>query len=244
MQLKVGIYESYGMAKDNLQDLLLFYSSKEKKLITLSEYVANMNENDKTIYYAQGETVDKIDMLPQVDSAKAKGYDILYLTDYIDEFVFKVMNNYQEKTFVNVSNADAIKEDDQDKEALTKLNTEYKDMFSKMQTPLKDNVTEIVFTDKLSNHPVCLTTKGEVSLEMQKVMNAMPNGNDIKATTIMEINKDHKIATKLKELYEQKDYETLENYSKILYAEARLIEGLSIENPTEISNLVCNVLAN
>ena len=244
MQLKVGIYESYGMAKDNLQDLLLFYSSKEKKLITLSEYVANMNENDKTIYYAQGETVDKIDMLPQVDSAKAKGYDILYLTDYIDEFVFKVMNNYQEKTFVNVSSADAIKEDEQDKEALTKLNTEYKDMFSKMQTPLKDNVTEIVFTDKLSNHPVCLTTKGEVSLEMQKVMNAMPNGNDIKATTIMEINKDHKIATKLKELYDQKDYETLENYSKILYAEARLIEGLSIENPTEISNLVCNVLAN
>ena len=156
----------------------------------------------------------------------------------------EVFVNYQEKTFVNVSSADAIKEDDQDKEALTKLNTEYKDMFSKMQTPLKDNVTEIVFTDKLSNHPVCLTTKGEVSLEMQKVMNAMPNGNDIKATTIMEINKDHKIATKLKELYEQKDYETLENYSKILYAEARLIEGLSIENPTEISNLVCNVLAN
>ncbi len=243
MQLKVGIYESFGMAKETLQDLLLFYSSKEKKMVTLSEYVSNMSEDDKTIYYACGETVDKIDLLPQVESAKEKGVDILYLTDYLDEFVFKVMMNYKEKNFVNVASSDANLESDEEKEELKKVNLEYKDMFNKMHDALNNGVNEVEFTHRLKNHPVCLTSKGDVSVEMQKVMDAMPTDTGVKATTVMEINEEHPIANKLKTLYENKDFETLEKYSKILYAEARLIEGMSLDNPTEISNLISELLA-
>ena len=243
MQLKVGIYESFGMAKETLQDLLLFYSSKEKKMVTLSEYVSNMSDDDKTIYYACGETVDKIDLLPQVETFKEKGMDILYLTDYLDEFVFKVMMNYKEKNFVNVASSDANLESDEEKEELKKVNLEYKEMFTKMNDALSNNVNEIEFTHRLKNHPVCLTSKGDVSVEMQKVMDAMPTDTGVKASTIMEINENHPIADKLKSLYEKKDYETLEKYSKILYAEARLIEGMSLDNPTEISNLISEELA-
>ena len=243
MQLKVGIYESYGMAKETLQDLLLFYSSKEKKMVTLDEYVSKMSDDDKTIYYACGETIDKIDLLPQVDAAKEKGIDILYLTDYLDEFVFKVMMNYKEKNFVNVASSDANLESDEEKEELKKVNEEYKDMFTKMHDALNNGVNEVEFTHRLKNHPVCLTSKGDVSVEMQKVMDAMPTDTGVKANTVMEINEDHPIADKLKSLYENKDYETLEKYSKILYAEARLIEGMSLDNPTEISNLISELLA-
>ena len=243
MQLKVGIYESFGMAKETLQDLLLFYSSKEKKMVTLSEYVSNMSDDDKTIYYACGETIDKIDLLPQVESAKEKGIDILYLTDYLDEFVFKVMMNYKEKNFVNIASSDANLETDEEKEELKKTNEEYKDMFKKMHEALNNGVNEVEFTHRLKNHPVCLTSKGDVSLEMQKVMDAMPTDTGVKATTVMEINENHPIADKLKSLYEKKDFETLEKYSKILYSEARLIEGMSLDNPTEISNLICELLA-
>lgn len=243
MQLKVGIYESYGMAKETLQDLLLFYSSKEKKMVTPDEYVSNMSDDDKTIYYACGETIDKIDLLPQVESAKEKGIDILYLTDYLDEFVFKVMMNYKEKNFVNVASSDANLESDEEKEELKKVNEEYKDMFTKMHDALNNGVNEVEFTHRLKNHPVCLTSKGDVSVEMQKVMDAMPTDTGVKANTVMEINEDHPIAGKLKSLYENKDYETLEKYSKILYAEARLIEGMSLDNPTEISNLISELLA-
>ena len=243
MQLKVGIYESYGMAKETLQDLLLFYSSKEKKMVTLDEYVSKMSDDDKIIYYACGETIDKIDLLPQVESAKAKDIDILYLTDYLDEFVLKVMMNYKEKNFVNVASSEADLESEDEKNELKKVNEEYKEMFTKMHDVLGDSVNEVAFTHRLKNHPVCLTSKGAVSVEMQKVMDAMPTDTGMKANTVMEINEDHPIAKKLKSLYEKKDFETLEKYSKILYAEARLIEGMSLDNPTEISNLVCEVLA-
>ncbi len=243
MQLKVGIYESYGMAKETLQDLLLFYSSKEKKMVTLDEYVSKMSDDDKTIYYACGETVDKVDLLPQVDAAKEKGIDILYLTDYLDEFVFKVMMSYKDKNFVNVASSEADLESDEEKDELKKVNEEYKEMFTKMHDALGASVNEVAFTHRLKNHPVCLTSKGAVSVEMQKVMDAMPTDTGVKADTVMEINEDHPIANKLKDLYEKKDFETLEKYSKILYAEARLIEGMSLDNPTEISNLVCEVLA-
>lgn len=243
MQLKVGIYESYGMAKETLQDLLLFYSSKEKKMVTLDEYVSGMSDDDKNIYYACGETIDKIDLLPQVEAAKEKGIDILYLTDYLDEFVFKVMMNYKEKNFVNVASEEADFESDEEKEELKKVNEEYKDMFTKMHDALNNGVNEVEFTHRLKNHPVCLTSKGAVSVEMQKVMDAMPTDTGVKASTVMEINEDHPIADKLKSLYEKKDYETLEKYSKILYAEARLIEGMTLDNPTEISNLISELLA-
>ncbi len=242
MQLKYGIYSSYGMKKDILQDLLLYTSSKEKKLVTLKEYVANMKEDQKNIYYACGESIDKIDLLPQVESVKDKDYEILYLTDYMDEFVIKSLQEYEGKKFINVADEKMDLDTEEEKESLQKANESNKDMFTKMKEYLSDKVSNVQFTHRLKNHPVCLTTKGEVSVEMEKVLNAMPNNQNIKANVVMEINESHEISKKLEKLYKAKDYETLEKYTKILYAQARLIEGLSIENPTEISNLVCEVL--
>lgn len=242
MQLKYGIYSSYGMKKDILQDLLLYASSKEKKLVTLKEYVANMKEDQKNIYYACGESIDKIDLLPQVESVKDKDYEILYLTDYMDEFVIKSLQEYEGKKFINVADEKMDLDTEEEKESLQKANESNKDMFTKMKEYLSDKVSNVQFTHRLKNHPVCLTTKGEVSVEMEKVLNAMPNNQNIKADVVMEINESHEISKKLEKLYKAKDYETLEKYTKILYAQARLIEGLSVENPTEISNLVCEVL--
>ena len=242
MQLKYGIYSSYGMKKDILQDLLLYASSKEKKLVTLKEYVANMKEDQKNIYYACGESIDKIDLLPQVESVKDKDYEILYLTDYMDEFVIKSLQEYEGKKFINVADEKMDLDTEEEKEKKQKANESNKDMFTKMKEYLSDKVSNVQFTHRLKNHPVCLTTKGEVSVEMEKVLNAMPNNQNIKADVVMEINESHEISKKLEKLYKAKDYETLEKYTKILYAQARLIEGLSVENPTEISNLVCEVL--
>ena len=243
MQLKFGIYNSYGMKKDELQDLLMFYSSSEKKLVTLKEYISRIKDKQDKIYYACGETVDKIDMLPQVEQLKDKGYEVLYLTDYVDEFVMQVMNNYDGKQFVNVSTSNVDLDSDEEKQELQNKNIEYKDVFEVMKNTLKDNnVSDIRFTHRLKNHPVCLVTEGDVSIEMEKVMNAMPTDEKVKAKTILEINENHDISKKLDELYKNNKDE-LEKYTKILYAQARLIEGLPIDNPTEISNLVCEVLA-
>lgn len=244
MQFKYGIYSSYGMKKDDLKDLLLYISSSDKKYVTLKEYVERMKENQDTIYYACGETVDKIDLLPQVEMVKDKGFEILYLTDYMDEFVFKVMQEYDGKKFMNVSDEKLNLDSEEEKEALKKANEENKKLFEKMQESLKEHVSSIQFTHRLKNHPVCLTSKGDMSVEMEKVLNAMPNKDgNVKAEVVMEINEKHEIGKKLEELYKKKDFDTLEKYTKILYAQARLIEGLSLENPTEISNLVCDILS-
>ncbi len=244
MQFKYGIYSSYGMKKDDLKDLLLYISSADKKYVTLKEYVERMKENQDTIYYACGETVDKIDLLPQVEMVKDKGFEILYLTDYMDEFVFKVMQEYDGKKFMNVSDEKLNLDSEEEKEALKKANEENKKLFEKMQESLKEHVSSIQFTHRLKNHPVCLTSKGDMSVEMEKVLNAMPNKDgNVKAEVVMEINEKHEIGKKLEELYKKKDFDTLEKYTKILYAQARLIEGLSLENPTEISNLVCDILS-
>ena len=244
MQFKYGIYSSYGMKKDDLKDLLLYISSVDKKYVTLKEYVERMKENQDTIYYACGETVDKIDLLPQVEMVKDKGFEILYLTDYMDEFVFKVMQEYDGKKFMNVSDEKLNLDSEEEKEALKKANEENKKLFEKMQESLKEHVSSIQFTHRLKNHPVCLTSKGDMSVEMEKVLNAMPNKDgNVKAEVVMEINEKHEIGKKLEELYKKKDFDTLEKYTKILYAQARLIEGLSLENPTEISNLVCDILS-
>ena len=244
MQFKYGIYSSYGMKKDDLKDLLLYISSSDKKYVTLKEYVERMKENQDTIYYACGETVDKIDLLPQVEMVKDKGFEILYLTDYMDEFVFKVMQEYDGKKFMNVSDEKLNLDSEEEKEALKKANEENKKLFEKMQDSLKEHVSSIQFTHRLKNHPVCLTSKGDMSVEMEKVLNAMPNKDgNVKAEVVMEINEKHEIGKKLEELYKKKDFDTLEKYTKILYAQARLIEGLSLENPTEISNLVCDILS-
>ncbi len=243
VQLKYGIYTSYGMKKEELQDLLLYTSSKEKKAVTLKEYVENMKESQDKIYYACGENIDKIDLLPQVEAVKDKGFEILYLTDYMDEFVFKVMQEYDGKKFINVSDEAIDLNSEEEKEALKKANESNKKLFEKMQEVLKDSVSSIQFTHRLKNHPVCLTSKGDISVEMEKVMNAMPNDQKVKANVVMEINENHEISKKLEELYKKKDYESLTKYTKILYAQARLIEGLSLENPTEITNLICEELS-
>lgn len=243
MQLKYGIYSSYGMKKDVLQDLLLFKSSKDKKYVTLKEYIDNMKKDQENIYYACGESIDKIDLLPQVESVKDKGYEILYLTDYIDEFVFKVMMEYDKKKFMNVQDEKLNLDTDEEKEKLEKKNDENSKMFADMRNYLNDKVSKIQFTHKLKNHPVCLTTVGEVSTEMEKVLNKMPNNEGIKADVILEINENHPISKKIEELHKKGKKEELEKYTKILYSEARLIEGLSIENPTELTNLICDIIS-
>ena len=240
-QLKYGIYSSYGMNKELLQDLLLFYSSKEDKLITLSEYVSRM-EGD-TIYYASGESIDKIKMMPQVEEVIAKDKEIFLLTNYLDEFVIKTIGEYQGKKFMNVSDTNFDLSSDEEKENLKKINEENKDLLALMKTVIDTNVKDIRFTNRLKNHPVCLITDGEVSLEMEKVLNQMPNGEKISASKITEINEAHPISKKLQELYKNNDKETLEKYTKILYQEARLIEGLSVENPSEVANLICEILS-
>lgn len=242
LQLKFGAYNDYGMNKDKLKDLLLFYSSTEQKLVTLKEYVSRMKEDQKDIYYACGESVDKIDLLPQVELLKDKGYEILYLTDNVDEFVFQVLMNYDEKSFKNACADNLDLDSDEEKEELKKQNEEYKDMFEVMKKALNDEVQDVRFTHRLKNHPVCLSSEGAISVEMEKTLNSMPNQQNIKAQTVLEINEKHEIVEKLKELYE-KDKDELEKYAKVLYAGARLIEGLSIENPTEVTNLICEMMA-
>ena len=241
-QLKYGAYDNYGMDKDKLKDLLMFYSSTDKKLTTLKEYVSRMKEDQKDIYYACGETLDKIDMLPQVEKVKEKGYEILYLTENIDEFVVHSLMNYDEKKFTNICTNELDLDTEEEKEKLKKENEENKDMFDAMKDAIKDEVQLVRFTHRLKNHPVCLTSEGAISLEMEKVINAMPTDQNVKAQKVLEINEEHPIANKLKELYKE-DKDKLKDYTKILYSQARLIEGMSVENPTEISNLICDIMA-
>ena len=242
MQLKLGVYNNYGMHKDELKDLLLFYSSKDEKYITLKEYVSSMKDDEENIYYACGETIDKINMLPQVEKVKDKGYNILYLTEYVDEFAIKSLMEYDGKKFVNVSEENLDLDTEEEKEEIKKTNDENKEMLNSMKEIIGSDVSDVRFTHRLKNHPVCLVSEGPVSIEMQKVLNAMPTDQSINAKIILEINSSHKIADKLKELYKS-DKEKFNEYTKILYSQSRLIEGLSIENPTEISNLICDLLS-
>lgn len=241
MQIKYAVYNNYGMDKDKVKDLVMFISSNDKKYTTLKEYVSRMKEDQKDIYYACGETVDKIDLLPQVEAAKEKGYEILYCTEYVDEFALMTLRSYEEKEFKNVCSENANLETEEEKKELEAKNNESKEMFTFMQEAIPD-VKAIKFTNRLKNHPVCLSSEGDISVEMEKTMKNMPFDNGVTANKVLEINENHEIAKKIKDLYAN-DKEELKNYTKILYAEARLIEGLSIENPTEISNLICEYLA-
>lgn len=240
--LKFGVYNDFGLNKDNLKDLLMFHSSTENKLVTLDEYVDRMKEGQDKIYYACGETVDKIELLPQVEAVKEKGYEILYLTENIDEFVVQVLMEHKEKKFINVCANDVDLDTDEEKEALKKENEENKDMFTLMKETIGEGVQKVRFTHRLKNHPVCLTSEGALSVEMEKVINSMPNDQKVKAQTALEINDSHPIAQKIKDLYEN-DKEELKKYTQVLYAQARLIEGLPVENPTQISNLICEIIA-
>ena len=240
IQLKYGVYNNFGMDKDKLQDLLLFYSSKEKKIVTLKEYVSRMNSEQTNIYYACGDSIDKIDMLPQVEVFKDKDIEVLYLTEYVDEFTMQSLMEYDSKKIVSVSSENTDLSSKEDKEKLEKENEEYKDMFAIMKEAVSD-VKDIKFTNRLNKHPVCLTNEGVISTGMEKTLNAISN-EKVTADLVLEINENHAISKKLKDLYNS-DKDKLKEYAKILYAEARLIEGLSIENPTEISNLICNYIS-
>ncbi len=238
LQLKFGIYNEYGLNKDKIKDLILFNSSNDLKQVSLKEYVDRKKDGQTKIYYACGDSIEMIDKMPKVESLKEK-YEILYCTEYIDEFALLTLREYEKMEFANIATEDV--EPEEEKEELKKNNEEAKGLFDEMLKAIPE-VSEIKFTNNLKNHPVVLTTKGAVSIEMEKAMKLMPNADSIKATKVLEINESHEIASKLKDLYEN-DKEGLEKYTKVLYAQARLIEGLSIDNPTEISNIICEYLS-
>lgn len=239
-QLKFGIYNDYGAHKDVLMDLILFTSSFENKLVTLSEYVSRMPESQKSIYYACGETKEKIDMLPQVEAVKDKGFEILYCTEQVDEFALKMLGTYQEKSFANVCADDLDLTTEEEKKALAEENEAAKSLFETMKKAVGEGVSDIRFTDKLKKHPVCLTSEGGISLEMEKVLGQMPGNNGVKAKIVMEINHTHPIAKKLLEVRDNE--ELVSKYAKLLYAQSRLIEGMNVENPIELSELICELM--
>ena len=241
LQLKFGVYNSYGMNKDTLKDLLLFKSSAGDKLTTLEEYVTRMPEGQEFIYYATGESTAKIEQLPQTELVKEKGWEILYLTENVDEFAVKMLMNYNEKQFKSVSASDLNLESDEKKEEIKSKEEENADMFKAMQEKLSGRVAKVQLSGRLKSHPVCLTSDSEISIEMEKVLNAMPTEQKVKADKVLEINPDHPIFDKLKALYGE-DKEKLGKYSELLYDQALLIEGMPIENPVEFSNLICELM--
>ena len=240
-QIKFGVYSDFGANKDMLQDLLMFYSSKEKKLVTLDEYIERMSEDQKYIYYATGESYDRIDKLPQTEMVADKGYEILYLTEDIDEFAIKMLMNYKEKEFKSVSSGDLGFEEENKEDGTDSALAEHKDLFVHMAKTLSGSVKDVRASKRLKSHPVCLSTEGEITIEMEKVLNAMPDNPGVKAEKILEINPSHEVFTSLVNAYEH-DKEKLDLYTKLLYNQALLIEGLTIEDPVEFTNDICKVM--
>ncbi|AJH79958.1 molecular chaperone HtpG [Heyndrickxia coagulans] len=240
-QLKFGVYNEFGAHKEDLQDLLMFYSSKEKKLVTLDEYVSRMPEDQKYIYYATGESIDRIEKLPQTELVLDKGYEILYFTEDIDEFAIKMLMNYKEKEFRSVSSGDLGFETEDTKETDAE-EKENKDLFAFMKEALDGKVKDVRASHRLKSHPVCFTTDGEVSIEMEKVLSAMPNGQNVKADKVLEINIHHDVFNALKEAFAH-DKDKCKLYTNLLYNQARLIEGLEIEDPVAFSNDICKMMA-
>jgi len=238
-QLKYGVYSDFGMHKEELQDLLLFYSSTEKKLVSLDEYISRMKEDQKFIYYATGESVEKIEKLPQTELLDDKGFEILYFTDEIDEFAIKMLMSYKEKEFKSVSSGDLGLESD-DKES-DKDTEENKELFDSMKEALGGKVKAVRASKRLKNHPVCLTNEGELSIEMEKVLNMMPDSQNLKADKILEINTNHEIFSTIKQAYAE-DKDKLNMLSKLLYNQALLIEGLTVDDPVQFANDVCQLI--
>ncbi len=237
-QIKYGIYASYGMNKELLQDLLLFSSSHEDKLTTLGEYKERMKEDSKKIYYASGESIAKIKMMPQVENMIEKGEEVLFLTDYLDEFTIKTMNKFGDLDFVNVQDETLNNEEN---EEIKKINEENKDLIKVMKEAIE--VSDIRFSDNLKNHPVSLSSVGEISLEMEKVLKAMPNSDNISANKVLTINTNHPVYKKILSLHNNKEDEELKEYTKVLYNMALLINGLSLDNPNELTEIVCNLIS-
>lgn len=244
LQLKYGLYSSYGQKKDILEDLIMFYSSTEKKFVTFKEYVSRMKEDQKFIYYACGESVEKLDMLPQTETVKDKGYEILYCTDDVDEFTLKALHEVEKKEFKSVSDSDLGFDNAEDKEEEKKKAEENKDLFKFMTDSLSGKVKEVRLSKRLKTHPVCLTSDGQISLEMEKVLNSMPNNeNKVKAERVLEINESHPIFETLTSLYND-DKDKLKAYTDILYNQALLIEGFTVSDPVALSNEICDLMAN
>ncbi|MDE6781791.1 MAG: molecular chaperone HtpG [Ruminococcus sp.] len=241
LQLKYGIYSDYGMNKEKLQDLLMFTSSKEKKLVTLDEYVTGMSEEQKFIYYATGDSVERIEQLPQTELVKDNGFEILYLTDNIDEFSVKTLMKYKDKEFKSVSADDLGLENTQKQEEIKAKEEENADLLKELAEALDGKVSKVILSQRLKSHPVCLTSEGEISLEMEKVLNSMPTDQKVKAQRVLEINPEHEIFGKLQSM-STSDKEKLGKYAKLLYSQALLIEGMEIENPVEFSNLICELM--
>lgn len=239
VQLKYGVYADYGMEKDGLKDLLLFETSADDKPTTLKEYVGRMADSQNDIYYACGESAQKIALLPQTDAVKEKGYEVLYFTDEVDEFAIQMLMEYDGKHFVNICKEDLDLSTDSEKEAINKKNEDAKDLLEKMKNALDGEVTAVKFSNKLGSHPVSLSAEGYVSLEMEKVLNSMPGNNQgVKAQLVLEVNSNHPVAEKL----QSADDETLAKYTKLLYSTARLIAGLDLANPTEFSDTIAELM--
>ncbi|NDI35034.1 molecular chaperone HtpG [Chengkuizengella sediminis] len=240
-QLKHGVYSDYGANKDVLQDLLMFYSSKEKKLVSLSEYVDGMPEDQKYIYYASGESIDRIEKLPQTELVLDKGYEILYFTEDIDEFAIKMLMNYKEKEFKSVSSGDLGIESDDNENKSDEEENDNKELFEAMKSVLSDKVKDVKASKRLKNHPVCLSTEGELSIEMEKILAQMPDNQGVKAEKVLEINVNHEVFQSLKTAYTN-DKDKLNLYTNLLYNQALLIEGLSIGDPIEFTNDICKIM--
>lgn len=234
-QLKYGVYSDYGMNKDTLKNLIMFYSSKEKNLVTLNEYVERMPEDQKYIYYAIGESNARIDAMPQAEIVSDLGYEILYFTEDVDEFAIKMLEKYNDKEFRSVSSSD-LGIDLEDDEAADKEATENKDLFKKMDELLTGKVKEVKASTRLRTHPVCFSSDGEISIEMEKVLQQMPENPDVKAEKVLEINVNHDVYKQLKDSFEKEDETALKLYTDLLYNQALLIEGLPIEDPVEFTN--------
>ena len=239
--LKFGVYDNFGAEKEVLQDLLMFYSSKEKKMVTLDEYITRMSEEQKYIYYAVGESIDRIEKMPQTELLLDKGYEILYFTDDIDEFAIKMLMKYKEKEFKSVSSSDLGIESNDEENKTEENNEENKSLFDAMKEILSDKISAVKVSNKLKNHPVCLSNEGDLSIEMEKVLNSMPNNQAIKAQKVLEINVHHEVFNALKDAYEN-DKDKFNLYTNLLYNQALLIEGLSISDPVEFTNDICKLM--
>jgi len=243
LQIKFGIYDKFGANKEILKDLLLFHSSTEKKMATLSEYVSRMKLDQKYIYYATGESVEKIDKLPQTELLKDKGFEILYMTDDIDEFAIRILDEFDGKKFKSVSGDDlGFEKDEKDDDAAKKEAEDHKELFDFMKETLAGKVSEVRLSQRLKSHPVCLASGGGISIEMEKILNAMPTDDKITAEKVLEINASHPVLGALKTAFAA-DREKAKKYTELLYNQALLIEGLSIEDPVAFSNAICDLIA-
>ena len=242
LAIKFGVYAGFGMNKDKLKDFLMFYSSKKEKLVSLKEYVDGMAEGQNEIYFACGESYEKIAKLPQIEKAKEKGYEILFFKDGVDEFVARILGDYDGKKFKSVSEADFSLDTDAEKEALKEKSESHKDLLEEIKNDLGDRIKEVRLTSNLKTYPVCLISGGDVSIEMEKVFAGMPNSEGkVKAEKILEISAEHKILDKLQSLYDT-DKETLKKYAVVLYGQARMLEGLSLDDVGEFVSSLSDII--